>query len=788
MQYSTLSRLGKCTCWALTIIILASCGVIGRKWNAMVFQQGAMEWEHRVSIFCGEPLKLSEVAKYQDHFKHLTPDERKSLKGRITLVAPFDGSPVRLARETDKMPANNMNATLLPNAPTVGSVGWSFTLTIQALDVLLMTTPSTRCSANAAGASIGVIGTVIGPDHDGVPLPDGWPAGAATAWAAWTSSFPYPSYGGSSFLLAASVGSTTEYKVVGYKYASDLVTRTWVGDNQWSMSGTYTVQNLQCRLATTILSNEKYTAPRRWTQRSAVYALFPSTDPSKPTTTTTTLGDMTSTVSCVFSLNPDGSVVSNSGPLALTYGVAVDAPPAAGVSCAEVQGISCSAGGQKVNLSANFWNTSNTCAANWTANPSMPTGAVWNAYNAGNTLKLVWTGYGAQSSGSIAVQTHMYGPVRFNVMAGRFGRSTPNFPISPQFDVGLQYCVSDGPPIVMQNIYLSPGLSPWYTSSTTHLATDGRVGLGAGQYSWGGGSWVVAPVVTDDWLNANGELLVYQAMEEDDDGHMIPSAPPLDNRAAYIQLASVAYDPATAGPWWGPAVNYTRTDISVDIPPGQTTRPTNWAAGANATIDPAHNERWTVTGENGQVTRTLASRFDARMDYLANVWGPGMPAYDVDWPIIAKANHGLDADPPTVAAACAVEDVTNYDNSRILAFSFNFAEGERPDGLDWSKATLDLTYANWSFEDYCWNQDYGGVNRFGSDGWFTADSSDANYLFNGYGDNDGDTLYFDLAQLQRSNTVSLRHVRSVLLTLPGGGTYRLADAQLIADPDHYGMA
>jgi hypothetical protein len=172
------------------------------------------------------------------------------------------------------------------------------------------------------------------------------------------------------------------------------------------------------------------------------------------------------------------------------------------------------------------------------------------------------------------------------------------------------------------------------------------------------------------------------------------------------------------------------------------------------------------------------------MNYLANVWVTGMTAYDPDWPIIGMANHGLDADPASVAAACAIEDVTNYDNSRILQLSFlSLPEGAT---VDWTKATLTLTYAMYSIYDPCYQPDsYDPIYRFGANGDFTCDTSTGSFTFTGFAGSatDNRLCHFDLAALQRSNTVNLRHVQSLLLNLPVAGDYHFADLRLIKTPD-----
>jgi hypothetical protein len=293
----------------------------------------------------------------------------------------------------------------------------------------------------------------------------------------------------------------------------------------------------------------------------------------------------------------------------------------------------------------------------------------------------------------------------------------------------------------------------------------------------------------EQWLEDSGELLVYQ--QTDDEG---PSAPPIDNRRAYIQVASAAYDPATPSPQWGPAINYVWNDISADIPPGQADRPSKWqVAGVETTyLDTNYplNPTWTLTA--GQtLTRALLSRKPLRFGYLCS-WTqqtPPLPVYNQDWPLINCANFAGAGDTPDMIAQIPVEDVVNYDNSRLVQLTF----ARCPAGLDPATLTLRLTHSHFDFMDENYTpESYGSTFRFGSDSDFpdsyqrtqrTDDFKVSGQPSDEQAPDRGWTLTFDLAQLQRTNTVHLQHVDQLeIIGLPAGD-YELADWRLIKTPD-----
>lgn len=559
----------------------------------------------------------------------------------------------------------------------------------------------------------------------------------------------------------------------------------WVGDTEWVLTGSLTFDNLQCKLRTTEHWSQKF-AFRHWSHRSANYGLFTSAD---ETVSVATIG--AASVSATSEYDEQTSPAFNA--------TIVQAwTPAINSDYAQVQDVSSNIGGVHLDLNLSLWSKPYDAISDephWVGSvqqPENPGGGwpwAWHFFTSGSTFCMHqvepgWFGPDENHIYGTATAT-VFGPVRFDVRAGRGGhQDSEAFPLPAGFlvDVGLRHYIDE---TETEIIWLGPGTSRYYTFCLVGIWYNvPGTSLKTGRYGFGN----VTPTIKEEWLRDNRELLTYQHTVDGD-----PYGGQIDNRRCYLALPSLEANPDTTEPYWGDALHYVWSDVSIDVPPGYEERPTAWTAGAGATVDPEDSGKWTASAAGAVITRALASRYDARMNYLAFVWDVGMPAYDRDWPIIAKANHQLAADPPQVAAVCQVEDVTNYDNSRIMLFSFK--DGRFPEDVDWSQATLKLTYALYDIRDEWYLQPaYNGWNRFGANGVFEYDRYDGTYTFKGFGEKlpEGHPptrhLFFDLGELQRSNTVNLRHVCSIELALPTAGSYELDDARLIKDPSKHGAA
>ena len=557
----------------------------------------------------------------------------------------------------------------------------------------------------------------------------------------------------------------------------------WVGENEWILAGSLTFNNLQCKLNTTDHWSQKF-AFRHWSHRSANYGLFTS---AEETTSTAAIGAASATATATYDeqTSPAFSATINQ-----TW------TPNINTDYAQVQDVASNLGGVELDLNMSLWSqpyNAISSAPNWIGSVERPPTPevgwpwVWHFFTNGATfcmhqVEAGWFGPDHNHIYGTAVAT-VYGPVRFDVQAGRGGYADSEaFSLPGGFlvDVGLRHYISE---TETETVWLGPGTSRYYTFCLVGIWYNvPGTAIKTGSYTFGN----VTPRIKEEWLEDSKELLTYQHTVEGQ-----PYGSEVSNRYCWLAVPSLAVDPDTTDPYWGDALHYIWSEVSIDRPPGYEERPTVWIAGTGAAVDPEDNGKWTASARGAVISRALASRFDARMNYLAVVWDVGMPAYDRDWPIIAKANHQLAADPPQVASACEVEDVTNYDNSRILRFSFK--EGLYPENVDWSQARLKLTYASYDFRDEWYTPpNHNGWNRFGANGVFEYDTWDSEFTFKGFGEKlpagqpPSRHLFFDLGELQRSNTVNLRHVRSVELILPTAGTYELDDARLIEDSDLHG--
>jgi hypothetical protein len=766
----------------LLLLIVVAGAVIARKWIGLQWQYGKQAWLTRVERFTGEALDRQQVAKYGTHL------DRPALPEGCTARAQF---------KTRLEPVGDYCIT----SATSGDTMWGFSLAVLNLDELWLisaTSPLPGVSPSVAGcngtASIELI-DVKGGSYAGGPPPT-WSVAQQAAWTLWMAGNPsgYSVYLG--FLLEANVhcggvggADDSIYKVVGYgdpgpAHPDDP--NVWLGDTEWILAGTISVKNLRLRMNLDQDTSTRYTVPRRWDDRFSDMAWFTETDPANPTTTVVTLGSMS--VEYAVDLTPDpvtGKVDFTAGGLNPAYLVSnlVHGPGNANQqlnkSYCEVQNITCSSDLVAPNCYCSFWSVlgSPDAPEDWTVSLDPPANPIWHAFNVGNTLKLHAVGTPNSAPAAAGFATQARGPIRFNMFAGRGGHGE-DFPVAAGWrcDMGLVRYINE---TETETVWVYEGLSDWYVWGFTSKAVDGAARLKTGTIEFD----EIGGDVDNAWLVANGELLELSAVG----GEVVPT---IGNRRVKLVLPSLL-DPLTGG-YWGPVISLVWAEISANIPPGETVPPSLWTAGTGATVAGTYGERWTITGATAKITRALLSRYDARLDYLATGYNVGDMIYQAAWIYIARANFWFDADPPVVAAACAVEDVTDYDNSRCLILTF---ENNYPTGLpnDWqASAVLTLSYSTYTLSRACYTPaQYGGINiDFGVDGFFDYEKTDRTVAITGRKLTSADTtsaLVFDLGQLRRGMGIDLRHVTQVELTLPTG-EFRLADMRLGEDPDKHGTA
>jgi hypothetical protein len=769
--------------WALALVIAGAVGVVAGKaaHNARLLAKWG--WQERTVRFAGAPVDRAEVAKYGERVARLELPEgwRAQFKGRVQMT---EGPWAKTSYVTG-----------------AGSM-WGFTLALMNLDTLLLEVPppggALSCSVSGCGgsASMGII-KAEGTSEGGAP-PE-WTEAEQAAWNEWAALVPAGYYSYRGFLIAATVSAggmggaeDTTLKVVGVAFAPGMppAPPTWFGDTSWSLAGTLSVANLRIREQCNEGSVGRYTSPRRWDDRSGGMQWFTDFDPA--TKTVATLGGMS--VEYEVDLDPDpvtGEIDFDAAPMnpaafyhSISYsGAYAGSGIATNTSFAEVQDVTCSDELVSPNCTTSFYSTATQADEpnDWTPTTTAPTGAVWHYFNSGNTFKLHAVAANGTPTG-LNLLTWMRGPLKFNCRVGRGGyESGFDVPAGWRADLGVVRYINEAKDT--EPVWFEEGLSEWIVAGYTTKAVD----MGSGIFTGGLMFWAVGGSVDEDWLTDNGELCEVEEIDEE-------AVPLVDNRQVKLLLGALN-DPLS-GEYWGPAINVVWAEQSADIPPGESERPTLWAAGTGATVDGTDNHKWTITSAGGgTLTRTLASRYDARLGYLATGYEYGDTLYLDDWIIIARANFMLDDDPAEVAAACEVEDVTNYDNSRCLIYTFEVAHpapANLPDNWQ-ADATLKVYYSTYDLTDYCYTPAaYDGMDlRFGTDGFFEYDKTDSSFTFTGRKLTDDDettALLFDLGQLPRPNGTDLRHVTGLELTLPQpgeGDKWYFADMRLAEDPDEH---
>jgi len=206
-------------------------------------------------------------------------------------------------------------------------------------------------------------------------------------------------------------------------------------------------------------------------------------------------------------------------------------------------------------------------------------------------------------------------------------------------------------------------------------------------------------------------------------------------------------------------------DVEIDIPPGQSSRPSEWAGSGGLTCDPGDSGTWVVSSSPAgpTVTRALKTRWYLRMEYLnANI--PEGGNYDPDWVRQLVANENTGSDLAEWATAVPVEDVTCWLGDWLkLSFSVlpELAIGET--------VTATIGYSTVAIDDPCY---VGYTHRVGPEGEFTFERTSGHTVqIAGTVSEEGEA-WFDLGLLKRTNTVNLQHVDSITFTLPSvEGTY-----------------
>lgn len=775
---------------ALLAIILAASGVVAAKVQWSRYLLGKWAWEDRVERFTAEPLDKAQVAKYGVHtnpVKEPPHPAKASFK-----VMPADG--------WVKQSGDAVGSTYAGTLALVNMDGMHFGMAVTDASQGAQVTVSSA----GGSATIGWVKSAFQGGAPTFPAPSEWSAAEQQAWNDWiagneaqpgdTAAFGFL-YAATASVGGAEGATQTIYKCFGY-YTEGMAgleeESFWYGDTEWVLPFSISITNCVPYAKTEDRTFTTRLSPRSPADRKAQYILMAD----GTTVMTATLGGASASGTVTPDMpDPDATDLTIiGGHLAqLHCTIAYANAPQVNTSYAEIRDVSMS-GDIPLTLTCNMWNDSadGTDLDDWYASATTPANPWWRYFNDGGTFKLHRIGGGVTgSAGACSSTTNSFGPIRYNICAGRGGYGD-DFPLPDAlFDVGLRQYTSETETEV---IWLGPGLSDWYTVSFTCRALNAGVALRTGTYQIALDPSVYL-TAKESWLTSSGELL---EAARDEEG--LTQSFACDNRSGIIGIPSVESTLDSGSPYWGPAIDYVHADISADIPPGEATRPTLWTAGTNVTIDGSDNTKWTVSGGTGTVTRSLVSRKPLRFAYMAQYDYTG-DAPNPDWPLINKANFVGNGDTAAMIAEVPVEDVTNYDNSRMAQLSFETAPlvggvPTPPPQVDWTQVTLRITHSHWDFIDNRYSPaNYGSTHRFGTDSDFPEGLNQITTVSDFTGENVFDTdgvtqLYhlgrFDLAQLRRTNEVHLQNVESVQIIGLPAGYYVLDDWRLIEDPDAHG--
>jgi hypothetical protein len=606
--------------------------------------------------------------------------------------------------------------------------------------------------------------------------PAGWPADAQTSCNAWIALVPAEAFTMSAkvFKGTVTVGGTTDtvYHTVGwYSVRAIPIDLTYyLGDDNWTLAGSFAITNLimKGRCGTDQKSNRNEI--RSWHDRRAQYILVAE----EQTQIVATLGDASVTFDFDFdeAEDPDGDPISGSviiGGEASQFTISHTSTslPTLDREYAYVDNIKW--GGQLVDQGdrCHFWSSD---GSTWTPAYTQPTGKHLHLGGEDSKvgLKRVAAGTGA-ANGSITLQ--VLGPIRYNLAAQRFAPDS-TFDVLATSETwsaytGLNQYVDE---TTYEPVYLEEGTSDYFTQAWWYSGADVDNRIKTGEYYF---AFMFAGCeVKDSYLEAEHEDLSSEGDEDAPYGIDYSQT----NKYGMVVLPSIASTLDSTEPYWPGSVDLSWSEISADIPPGESSRPTNWT-GSGVAVNNTTNE-WIVGGSGGTVSRTLVARWPYRFDYVA----AGVPEsgwFNTDLALWNKANCCLDEDDlPAAVTAVPVEDVVNYDNSSWVELSF----ATWPETAEGQTISATLTYYTVSITDpwyTCAEHRY-----MAPEGEWDYTATQGQITIDGTLSAAGAVL-FDLGKLERSNTVKLQRVAAVSLAFPAGaaGTYEFADWRLVADAE-----
>jgi hypothetical protein len=613
--------------------------------------------------------------------------------------------------------------------------------------------------------------------------PSGWPQGAKDAVTAWAATLPTPD--GPDYIATCNVyiakavsGSNSDAVYLGTGFYEYLIPGTGKrtkqhGPRDWSLAAGFELNDAIMRIRCGAEEQEKRANIRSWHDRFAQAIVCGDEN----TSVTAFIGTATATHTYTFPTGefPPGNPISGtiiiggeSSQLSIALGMAE--LPTTNTSYASITdlqwgGVECDLGLERIT----FWTDDG--GATWDVSEDDPGGSYYAHLFADSDAITVQRVQAGDESLIASVNCQILGPIRYNLIAQRFAVGTDFDVLATEEEwsayTGLNQYVDED---TYEPVYLGEGLSDYYTQVWWYSGADVDNRIKTGEYYF---AFMFAGCeVKDSYLEAEHEDLSSEGDEDAPYGIDYSQT----NKYGMVVLPSIASTLDSTEPYWPGSVDLSWSEISADIPPGESSRPTNWT-GSGVAVNNTTNE-WIVGGSGGTVSRTLVARWPYRFDYVA----AGVPEsgwFNTDLALWNKANCCLDEDDlPAAVTAVPVEDVVNYDNSSWVELSF----ATWPETAEGQTISATLTYYTVSITDpwyTCAEHRY-----MAPEGEWDYTATQGQITIDGTLSAAGAVL-FDLGKLERSNTVKLQRVAAVSLAFPAGaaGTYEFADWRLVADAE-----
>lgn len=339
----------------------------------------------------------------------------------------------------------------------------------------------------------------------------------------------------------------------------------------------------------------------------------------------------------------------------------------------------------------------------------------------------------------------------------------------PSFDVGLRDVQADTS--LLPHYISGNTLTDWYYKVVT-VSSAGAVPQTSGysfdsdsSYCKAVDSWYENAALHENVGTTTDEVFVMELNDQYGPVLVYPLTSSLDGGGSYS---------------WFDGLSIERIDVTLDFPPGQAVRPSAWTP-TSESIAVTNGNTFTVSSTTPALTRTLKTRYWLRLERMASLPEPE-ENLDADWPIQLKANENLTNDDEAWATSIPVEDVTNWDNGRIVQLKFS----TWPAGAEEQNFTLTVNYSLVTIEDPCYTCH---EHRFGSSGIWSYEKTSGTTTFTSVLASDG-TVQWDLGLFKRDKSLCLQHVDSISIAFPDvNGEYVLHATHgldLIADPSTHG--